>query len=632
MAALSLMIYCHSDTESEKKTEATLVEGEYLNWNDSVRYVGSEACATCHQEIYKSFKQTGMGESFHFATRQKSAATYTEHTVIEDTINNFMYHPFWKNDSLYVREFRLEGKDTIHQRALHIKYIVGSGQHTNSHIIDDNGYLKQAPITFYTQKGIWDLAPGFDSNLANRLNRIIGKECMTCHNSYPEFVEGSENKFTSVPLGIGCERCHGPGEEHIKRKVSGEIIDTAKYIDYSIVNPGKLSKELQMSVCQRCHAQGVAILKEGKDFTDFKPGKHIKEVMDVFLPKYDGYQTLFIMASHADRTAMSQCYQKSEMTCISCHNPHVSVKQTPREKFNAACVNCHKDVATQVLCSLGENERAKEQNDCSKCHMPESGSIDIPYVTIHDHYIRKPIPESEKGKIENFIGLQNITNPESKDPLIRARAYIRYYEAFQSESRMLDSTAFYLKQVNSFDSKAEDLVHLHFLRNDYRKIRKIAPKMSIEQIKEPWTLYRIGEAYLEDGDHRTAENYFTQAVERKPFNLDFQNKLGSAKMQLKKVEEAAKIFEFIVKEDDQHLAALNNWGFALFNLSQFDKAGALYEKAIAINPDYIPALLNQLGLAYYRQDLKEGRRLLEKVLKIDPTNEKALLIKKRGLL
>ena len=31
--------------------------------------------------------------------------------------------------------------------------------------------------------------------------------------------------------------------------------------------------------------------------------------------------------------------------------------------------------------------------------MPKSGSIDIPHVTVHDHYIRKPLKKDEVKKI-----------------------------------------------------------------------------------------------------------------------------------------------------------------------------------------------------------------------------------------
>ncbi len=626
---LTCLSYCKTEDAGQK-------EGEYLNWQADVNYVGSEACGTCHQEIFKSFARTGMGESFHFATKEKSAGTYPDHLLIRDSINDLNYQPVWRNDSMFVKEFRLSKTnqlDTLHQREMHIKYIIGSGQHTNSHIIDDNGYLSQAPITFYTQKGFWDLAPGFDSPLANRLNRIIGKECMTCHNSYPEFVEESENKFTSVPLGIGCERCHGPGEEHIKRKIAGEVIDTSKYIDYSIVNPGKLSKELQMSVCQRCHAQGVAILKDGKGFEDFQPGKHISEVMDVFLPKFDGHQTSFIMASHADRTAMSQCYKMSDMTCISCHNPHVSVKETPMAKFNSACKNCHSSLEEkQTLCTLPINERQEKNDNCSGCHMPETGSIDIPHVTIHDHFIRKPIPENEKNQIEKFIGLANITNPESKDNLLRGKSYLRYFEAFQSENRMLDSAEHYLKLAPKSNDQSESLLHLYYLRSDFTRLLAIGKKMKKEDLKDDWSLYRIGEAHYSFGNAREAEKYFQSAVERKPFNLDFLNKLGSAKMKRNQIKEAGEIFASIIEENDQHIAALNNYGFVSFNMKDFDKAEELYNRALAISPDYVPGLLNKIGMAFYRQDTKTAKQLLDRVLEIDPENEKAKYIRAEGIL
>ncbi|UPT66317.1 MAG: hypothetical protein M0D57_17870 [Sphingobacteriales bacterium JAD_PAG50586_3] len=138
---------------------------------------------------------------------------------------------------------------------------------------------------------------------------------MSCHNAYPKFVMGSENKYTDVPQGIDCERCHGPGGEHVRRKQMGENIDTSKYIDYSIVNPGKLSADLQFQICQRCHLQGNAILKNGKSFFDFKPGMQLSEVMDVYLPRYKNADHDFIMASHADRLKQSQCFVVSAKKC-----------------------------------------------------------------------------------------------------------------------------------------------------------------------------------------------------------------------------------------------------------------------------------------------------------------------------
>ena len=89
---------------------------------------------------------------------------------------------------------------------------------------------------------------------------------MSCHNAIPDFVLGSENKFHSIPKGIDCERCHGPGEIHVKQKFAGNIVDTSKYIDYSIVNPSKLPLDLQFDVEHSIkinYSRGAPNIKKG---------------------------------------------------------------------------------------------------------------------------------------------------------------------------------------------------------------------------------------------------------------------------------------------------------------------------------------------------------------------------------
>ena len=89
------------------------------------------------------------------------------------------------------------------------------------------------------------------------------------------------------------------------------MVDTSKEIDYSIVNPGKLSIDRQFDVCQRCHLQGNTVLKEGKSFYDFRPGMKLSDVETTFLPKYEGADDQFIMASHADQIKNESVLLKS---------------------------------------------------------------------------------------------------------------------------------------------------------------------------------------------------------------------------------------------------------------------------------------------------------------------------------
>ena len=78
------------------------------------------------------------------------------HISVYDSISNYHYQPFWRQDSFYILEYRLFEDDT-HKRIEHVKYIIGSGQHTNSHLISQNEYLTQAPLLFILDPK-WDMA------------------------------------------------------------------------------------------------------------------------------------------------------------------------------------------------------------------------------------------------------------------------------------------------------------------------------------------------------------------------------------------------------------------------------------------------------------------------------------------
>jgi tetratricopeptide (TPR) repeat protein len=639
----------------EGKTTSTEIKKDtllYLNHSDSAKYVGINTCKLCHQDIYNTYIKTGMGKSFDIASKTKSSADY-HNSVIHDQIGDFYYKAFWLHDSLQFLEYRLQGKDTIYKRQETVNYIVGSGQHTNSHIQSVNGYLNQMPMTFYTQKQKWDLPPGFEDGHNSRFMRKIGLECMSCHNNYPEFVLGSENKFTAVPEGINCERCHGPGSIHVAERQTGSRIDTSKYIDYSIVNPAKLSIDAQFDICQRCHLQGNTILKEGKSFYDFKPGMKLSDYMTVFLPKYKNADDEFIMASHADRLKQSACFIKSKekvasrtsatdnlkpykdaMTCVTCHNPHVSVRETNPNVFNDACNTCHNENGkSKINCS---KKGITISSNCVSCHMPKSGSIDIPHVTVHDHYIRKPLTNTDKKGIKEFIGLYAI-NEKNPSSITKARAYLNQYEKFENKSYYLDSALIYLKDKTEADIKAnlEPLVQLYFIKNDFNKIANYTNKLSDQAIlntllikksysnEHAWTSYRIGEAFYNLGDLQRAINYYKKAVDLAPFVLDFKNKYGSALAAKGLLPNAKKEFNEILKENPKHVSALTNLGYLKLAQGNAREAEQLYLKALSLDPDYEALLLNIAGLFAYKKDFKQAELYLNKILKRNPNNTKA---------
>lgn len=596
-------------------------------YDTGVHYVGMATCRSCHEEVYKTFSQTGMGRSFGLATKEKSAADFTpEHALVYDSVLNYYYKPFWQNDSLHIMEFRLEHGDTVHKLVHTINYIVGSGQHTNSHIFNVNGYLYQAPITFYTQKHKWDLAPGFEKGANSRFGRMIELECMSCHNGYPQFNAESENKFSQVQLGIDCERCHGPGSLHVTEKLAGHIVDTSKTPDYTIVNPRRLSTELQNNVCQRCHLQGIAVLNDNKSFFDFRPGMRLSEVMNVFMPEYEGARDKMIMASHVERMKKSNCYiQSGKMSCITCHNPHVSVKFTPRSQYINACSGCHAG-ADQKHCTEKEAVRQAQGNDCVTCHMPHNSSIDIPHVAVTDHYIRRrPLSDTQASKITAFFGLQCFNN-DHPNAITKARAYIEFHERYAPTGALLDSALFYLDQDKSKEAGAlqnKDLIRVYFLMNDPAKVTALASGLQPENLSDAWTAYRIGESYTRLGKNDAALAWFARAVSLWKYSLDFENKYGTCLLSLGKTDEALKVFRFILDENPDNISANTNLGFICMHSGDMNTARNYQLAAATLDPDNRQNLINMAVWSYTMNRYDDARKAIEHLLHKYPNDEQA---------
>lgn len=634
LTALLMLIFGLSQCGSQQEKSKT--ELVYLNHHDSVGYVGINTCKQCHADIYESFLETGMGSSFHPALPQYSAGEFNG-AVLHDSSLNLYYRPFWQNDSLWLEEFRLKGADTTYRKIQRIDYIVGSGQHTNSHMFLHKGYLHQAPFTWYAQEGKLDLPPGFEDGANSRFTRQIGLECTSCHNSMPVgFRMGSINKYAEVPGAIDCERCHGPGEVHVKRIKAGEVVDTASETDYSIVNVGKLTPELQFEVCQRCHLQGNPVLKPGKSFFDFKPGMFLNEVMDVYLPRYSNAGDDFIMASHADRFKQSACLVSDhEFNCTSCHNPHKSVRVTKLENYNKVCGGCH-EPAPRHECTAPEKKLIAAGYNCVGCHMPLSGSTDIPHVSIHDHRIQIPGMKADNKEVRKFLELAAVNNP---NPTSRSKAlaYLQQFERFGANQLYLDSARYFLSKLENSEESMNLWVYYYYLGEDFNSltnlINKRGTESSLSQLDsmsydnmDAWTAYRIAEAYQGTGQPEQALDFMEQALKLMPYNPDILNKLGSLHLKLGNKEKAQEYFQKCLLEYSTHREALNNLGYIYLLRGEFSSAKRYFRKALEQDPDYELAWLNLAAACLQRDELREATNALEQALRVNPQNNRAAMM------
>lgn len=593
-----LFVSCKRGEVSEYKV--------YLNHNDTVKYVGKQQCRMCHAEIYDSYINTGMGKSFHYATKEHSVLSGSKMDIVHDTIKNLSYKPFWRNDSLYLLEYRIKENDTIHKLIQKIHYKIGSGHHTNSHIIDFHGYLYQAPYTYYTQDSISDLPPGFENGANSRFSRVIGLECISCHNAHVDYTKGALNKYDYVPTGIDCERCHGPGELHVQQKLAGNIIDTSKYIDYTIVNPSDLPKDLQFDICQRCHLQGTAVLNNLASYEDFKPGMHLHNFMDIYIPKYKNNDR-FIMASHVDRLKQSSCFKNDDLTCITCHNPHKTVQSMNSSYFDNKCMSCHD------ICNDNQIE------NCASCHMPKSNSLDIMHVTITDHKIAIPENKHVFDKKE-FLGLKVINN-DNPTGLSRAKAYLKHYESFENKKLFLDS-AFYFLQ-NSINNYTSYIKYYYLLKDDKGFIDFVLTN-NIDTTKYvdsdlAMSYARIGEVFSRNSLHKESNIYFQRAILLMPYQIDLQLKYAVALISNNKINSALKILNKALLLNDKVKELHLNIGYIKMLKQEYNLADFHLHQAIKLDPDYILAYENLVLLYNVQNKHSKAHFYMNKISEIAPS-------------
>src|SRR5207248_2420213 len=95
--------------------------------------------------------------------------------------DGFGYRIEREGDRVFHRETGTDsqGKVVADSRA-EIAFVIGSGTHAHSYLINRDGFLFQSPVTWYTQKGIWDLSPGYRGRHTS-FERAVRAECLFCH-------------------------------------------------------------------------------------------------------------------------------------------------------------------------------------------------------------------------------------------------------------------------------------------------------------------------------------------------------------------------------------------------------------------------------------------------------------------
>ena len=273
---------------------------------------------------------------------------------------------------------RIDLETRVDDRVVHaiVEYAVGSGRHGVTMVAkDDAGVDRELRVSYFAQGQSWGKTKGIDTPPQN-VGDHIGSElaprslqfCLNCHSTWFRAVDlnvrgprGPE----AQDHGIGCERCHGPGLNHVKAVETG-------FAELAIAQTSTTPVLSRLKSCIECHASDGSAAVSDPEFT-----------------RAQGTTLLF-----------SKCFTASgdKIGCTTCHDPHRPL-ETSTPHYESRCLSCHPaasprhDVSSPPVVTQQRGRviptscPINPASNCISCHMPKVEDISR-RSRFTDHHIR----------------------------------------------------------------------------------------------------------------------------------------------------------------------------------------------------------------------------------------------------
>ncbi|MGE5849046.1 MAG: multiheme c-type cytochrome [Candidatus Methylomirabilota bacterium] len=261
-------------------------------------YVGPQACATCHEQIYNYYRDHGHPKKLRPAAEAREWGTPLPEGYTWDEIS----------------------------------YVIG-GATRKSRYIDQKGFI------------ITKTGPNKDKPGNNQYNIATGRwvdyeagkekkyECGPCHMSAYSKEGNQDGRPGMVGTwafpGITCEECHGPGKAHVAGPTKANIkVDRSE------------------AACGKCHIRGA---------------KERIPAAGGFIQHHEQYNEL-LASPHAGKVACVTCHDPHKRAAVSvkvgcdgCHAKQAAdFKGSRMEKSGVKCTDCHMPAATKSAESFGK--------------------------------------------------------------------------------------------------------------------------------------------------------------------------------------------------------------------------------------------------------------------------------------
>ena len=322
--------------------------------HDPSPFVGSASCAPCHAKEFRT--QQSSAHALGLVHGKALLDLPWPASPIVDNDNPQVSQTVVREGSAIKVETNVNGE----LFSAVVAYALGSNHQGQTFVgREPSGSARELRLSRYPLAPLWDKTsehPSIPPDSAGYLGRPVSEEslrkCLNCHATNFREVQKPEGRPEALDHGIGCERCHGPGGNHLLAVQLG-------FNDLAIGQPKKAEPSaLTLPLCAQCHKAPGSAKPEDPGFIRFQ----------------------------APTFVLSRCYTESNgaFSCVTCHNPHSNAGHDT-QAYEATCLSCHstqKDRPTpSKICSVNP------RNDCLKCHMPKVADA-IPRAVFTDHQIR----------------------------------------------------------------------------------------------------------------------------------------------------------------------------------------------------------------------------------------------------
>ena len=376
----------------------------------SAEYLGSKACARCHEEEYAQWER-----SLHIRMTKPIA----DATVLGDFANARL--------TAHGRAFefsRSAGRPVMRitfgsaaPETFSVDYTLGFKRFQGYLSTLPDGRMYVLPAFWHVETGRWidwkEITPVPDG--AHALRQIWNANCFNCHaTNLSQGFNARSLKYetTWTEMGIGCEACHGPGRRHV------ELIDTALQ-DPSLKPGGTLGiysspngfPRQSFDTCAYCHGNKQNV------FVGFRAGERYEDYALPFLISApipdndpqgefwpDGRPNRF---NRPQALMMSGCFKAGDVSCTSCHLAHGSpypfslkVDVTRGADGDTLCTQCHEKLGPGAPRAQGTqgalarhtfHAANSEASRCISCHMSDVNWRLL--IRRRDHTFQAPVPE-----------------------------------------------------------------------------------------------------------------------------------------------------------------------------------------------------------------------------------------------